>query len=433
MTPESIDPVLQLLLPKDPLRSLPEGTAILVKTAEIKGEKAILYNGQAYPAVLPDDVKLGEMIKVVLQAKSDILLLKLLDRPEAVKNEEQKVLRQLIGELRKQEQPTTKPLPEPKVNEQSAPVRIEKLVSEITRILVPQLPIKTAEELPKKLLDELIKKVAETLTKEINLKTLEQFEVKVLPHGKVVEIPIEKRGAENIATAAFKNTLNLNLVKIYTEALSKLVPELPAKELVERAFKLVVEPKVTETLKPTTEQAPPEQAKTIEQKRDEVSKVVESILKTIKKVETEPQVLKSFEAMFFREQVERAPEKILELVSSANEVLERIQEKRAESYTVFPFFYGAIGRVIIGELLVRKNKKRRFRLFLEGLGELIVDIDDDKIILTASSKETFLLLKENIHIVKSEFPGLEVLISLGQSGLLIPDFVQEKLSLARRV
>lgn len=432
MTPESIDPVLQLLLPKDPLRSLPEGTAILVKTAEIRGEKAILYNGQAYPAVLPDDVKLGEMIKVVLQAKSDILLLKLLDRPEAVNSDEQKVLRELIGELRRQEQPISKPLPEPKINEPLAPAKVEKLVSEIARILFPQLPIKTAEEQPKKLLDDLIRKVAETLTKEINLKTLEQFEVKVLPHGKAMDIPNEKRGVENIATATFKNTLTLNLTKIYTEVLSKLVPELPAKDLIERAFKLVVEPKVTETLKPTIERAAPEQAKTIEQKRDEVSKVVESILKTIKKVETEPQALKSLEVMLFREQVERAPEKILELVISANEVLERIQEKRAETYTVFPFFYGAIGRVVIGELLVRKNRKRRFRLFLEGFGELIVDIDDDKIILTASSKETFLLLKDNIHIVKSEFPGLEVMISLDQGGLLLPDFIQDKLALARR-
>jgi hypothetical protein len=430
VTPESIDPVLQLLLPKDPLRSLPEGTAILVKTAEIKGEKAILYNGQAYPAVLPDDVKLGEIIKVVLQAKSDILLLKLLDRPEAVKSDEKKVLRELLGELRKQEHSVTKPWPEPKVNEQSAPFKIEKLVSDVTRILIPQLPTKTAEKLPKKLLDELIRKVAETLTKEINLKTLEQFEVKVLQYGKVVEIPIEK--GENIATVDFKNTLKSNLIKIYTEALSKLMPELPVKELLERAFKLVLEPKTTETIKLTTERVLPEQGKIIEQKRDEIAKVIESILKTIKKVDTEPEVLKSTQAMFSQEQGERSPEKILELVSSANEVLERIQEKRAERYAVFPYFYGAIGRVIIGELLARKNKKRRFRLFLQGFGELIVDIDDDKIILTASSKETFLLLKENIHIVRSEFPGLEVLVSLGQFGLLIPDFVQEKLSLARR-
>lgn len=451
MSPESIDPILQLLMPIDPLRSLPEGTAILVKAAEIKGEKAIQYQGKLYPAVLPDNVKLGEMIKVVLQAKSDILLLKLLDRPEALKTAEQQILRALVSELRRNEV-------------ESSPTYQEKLVqgtkpqAKKLEKSYPSLedPVKKQETI-----QEQITKKAVDIEKTIAQDSIPKRETLNITERRVIEVKLEQKASE-IVKNTLDHTADNKIAKFdkkvieeikatadilvdktrKSEQLINLIappsqpiiePESPTKSpILETVLKIALEPKITE--RPKLEQIAPEQVKMIEEKKEEIIRIIESVLKVVKKVDQEPQVFKSPEALIFKatEQLEKSAEKVLELVLNSNEVLERIQEKRTETYGVFPFFYGSIGRVVIGEFLVRKNKKRRFRLFLEGFGELIVDIDEDRIVLTTNSKETYLLLKENIHIVKSEFRGLEVLISLGESGLLVPDFVKEKLSLAKR-
>ena len=454
MSPESIDPILQLLLPIDPLRSLPEGTAILVKAAEIKGEKAIQFQGKLYPAVLPDNVKLGEMIKVVLQAKSDILLLKLLDRPEAIKSSEQQVLRALVSELRRNEVSPQIKQPYSKIEQSVSKQEIfpEQLYSKQEHSVNKQEIKKMAQSINKQEVEQLTKKVADTekvaaqdfIAKKDRLKLSEKNSIEPILEQNVSErkniensaeikiAQIDKKAAEEIKKIAEisvdklrKNDQLINLIapSLIVEAESITSPVL------ETVLKVAFEPKITE--RPKTEQVAPEQVKIVEERKDEIVRIIESVLKVVKKVEQEPQIFKALEFKP-KEQLEKSAEKVIELVINSNEVLERIQEKRPDTYAVFPFFYGSIGNVVIGELLVRKNKKRRFRLFLDGFGELIVDIDDDKIVLTASSKETYLLLKDNINIVKSEFPGLEVIISLGQSGLLIPDFVQEKLSLGRR-
>ncbi|GEM_PF-6101480 len=444
-------------MPLDPLRSLPEGTAILVKAAEIKGEKAIQYQGKLYPAVLPDNVKLGEMIKVVLQAKSDILLLKLLDRPEALKTPEQQVLRALVTELRRNEvqsSPTyqEKPAQSSKLIvknlEQSylenSPNKQEMIPEQLIKKVAEIEKNKAQDFIPKKdQLDVTDRKVLDTKTEQ-KISEIERKIIENLTESKIVKL--DKKTVKEVKKIAdlivdkISNTKNEQLINLVdpllrSPQLIELEPQIISN--IEKILKTALEQKITE--RPKVEQARPEQiipeqAKLVEEKKEEIIRMIESVLKVVKKVDHEPQVFKALEAMIFKptEQLEKSVEKVLELIFNSNEVLERVQEKRSDTYGVFPFFYGSIGRVVIGELLVRKNKKRRFRLFLEGFGELVVDIDDDKIILTVSSKETYLLLKENIHIVKSEFLGIEVLISLGQSGLLIPDFVQEKLSLARR-
>lgn len=457
MSPESIDQILQLLKPIDPLRSLPEGTAILVKAAEIKGEKAIQYQGKLYPAVLPENVKLGEMIKVVLQAKSDILLLKLLDRPEALKAPEQQILRALVTELRRNEVQSSTTYQEKHVQNSKPlaknPEQPDFGYSTSKQEFVPEQLIKKVSEIENNKAQDFIAKkdlLRVTDRKIIDIKTeqkvseIERKIIESLTESKVVKL--DKKTIEEVKKATeilidkINNTKSEQLINLVAPLLRspqliELEPQIISN--IETILKTALEQKVTE--KPKIEQARPEQVtpeqlKLVEENKDEIVRIIESVLKIVKKVDHETQVFKALEAMIFKpiEQLEKSSEKVLELIFNSNEVLERVQEKRSDAYAVFPFFYGSIGRVVIGELLVKKNKKRRFRLFLEGFGELVVDIDDDKINLTVSSKETYLLLKENIHIVKSEFPGLEVLISLGHSGLLLPEFVQEKLSLARR-
>lgn len=68
----------------DPLRLLLSGSTATVQVA-INPENqvaGIVYQGVFYPASLPDNVKLGELLKVLIQVEADLLLLKILSENE---------------------------------------------------------------------------------------------------------------------------------------------------------------------------------------------------------------------------------------------------------------------------------------------------------------------------------------------------------------
>lgn len=80
----------------DPLRLLLPGSTASVQVAinPDNGVAGIVYQGIFYPASLPDTVKLGELLKVLIQVEADLMLLKILsekdDSPKTEKSISQK-------------------------------------------------------------------------------------------------------------------------------------------------------------------------------------------------------------------------------------------------------------------------------------------------------------------------------------------------------
>lgn len=70
----------------DPLRMLPEGSEITVQVAfdQKTGKLGITFNGVFYSADIQKNAKLGEFLKVLIQANADQMLLKILDEKSEV-------------------------------------------------------------------------------------------------------------------------------------------------------------------------------------------------------------------------------------------------------------------------------------------------------------------------------------------------------------
>lgn len=98
-----------LLQASDPLRLLLSGSTASVQVAvnPENGVAGIIFQGVFYPASLPDNVKLGELLKVMIQTEAELMLLKILSenddstqttksnpsKAEILKPEEKKLLR----------------------------------------------------------------------------------------------------------------------------------------------------------------------------------------------------------------------------------------------------------------------------------------------------------------------------------------------------